>query len=76
MTLLRAERQPQWFGSDSRDPHLGWGPFALNGVEVCPIPGDHLDLFDERNIGGLAQALGACLGTARRRGPRPAHAAC
>jgi thioesterase domain-containing protein/acyl carrier protein len=71
LTLLRAERQPQWLGADSRDPHLGWGALAMDGIEVHPIPGDHLDLFDERNIEGLAHALNACLRSARYGLPTP-----
>jgi thioesterase domain-containing protein len=36
------------------DPARGWGEFAADGIEVYPVAGDNLSLFDE----GIAEALG------------------
>ncbi|MDB5157018.1 MAG: hypothetical protein JWR50_1725 [Mucilaginibacter sp.] len=40
------------------DPqYLGWSKYALNGVEVHKVPGDHKDLFDPPNDATLAGVL-------------------
>jgi thioesterase domain-containing protein len=60
LTLFRAA-VPQWVGTDFSDPTMGWGQLAAGGVEVRPVPGDHLSLFDEPHVGALALSLRACL---------------
>jgi len=35
----------------------GWTPVALAGLRIVPVPGRHLTLFDEANVGSLAKAL-------------------
>ncbi|WP_367871986.1 amino acid adenylation domain-containing protein [Luteolibacter sp. Populi] len=35
----------------------GWTDFAGHGLEIVPVPGRHLTLFDEENVGSLATAL-------------------
>ncbi len=41
------------------DPTIGWSG-VTSGVEVCPIPGDHLSCLTE-HIDSLAQHLAGCL---------------
>lgn len=43
----------------------GWTPFAGRGLKIVPVPGQHLTLFDDENVGALATALEACLRTRR-----------
>jgi hypothetical protein len=47
---------------DQDDYELGWGRYALEGVEVHEISGDHDDLTSEPNVGVLAEKLNLCLG--------------
>lgn len=35
----------------------GWSPFAEMGLDVVPVPGNHLSLFDSEHVPHLAQAL-------------------
>ncbi|MCW1886943.1 amino acid adenylation domain-containing protein [Luteolibacter flavescens] len=35
----------------------GWSAMALGGLRIVPVPGRHLTLFTEENIGPLAKAL-------------------
>ena len=37
--------------------YLGWKPFALKGVDVHDIPGDHFDMFASPNNAGVAKIL-------------------
>jgi len=37
----------------------GWTAFAGDGLEIVPVPGQHLTLFDHENVGALAEALSA-----------------
>lgn len=41
--------------------YLGWKPFALKGVTIHDVPGDHLDLFESPYVEELAKALQNCL---------------
>jgi thioesterase domain-containing protein/acyl carrier protein len=57
VTLFRASIQP-----DPRFPRdLGWTKFARDGVEVCDLPGDHDNAFQEPNIQVLAEQVRARL---------------
>lgn len=55
-TLLFAEEKPQ-FIEVARDPLLGWGAHVQGGVEVVRIPGDHVHMLQEPNVGIVAQRL-------------------
>lgn len=37
----------------------GWTPYTAGGLEIVPVPGQHLTLFDPGNVGELAKALSA-----------------
>jgi thioesterase domain-containing protein/acyl carrier protein len=39
----------------------GWTELAGEGLEIIPVPGRHLTLFDEENVGSLARALASKL---------------
>jgi amino acid adenylation domain-containing protein len=44
------------------DPkHLGWGPFALKGIKVHDVPGDHRDMLLPPNDVAFAKVLQDCL---------------
>jgi thioesterase domain-containing protein/acyl carrier protein len=49
-------------GSDGSHSHLGWQELALGGVEVHPVPGDHVSLLESPQVEVLAAKLRACLG--------------
>ncbi len=38
-------------------PSLRWGRWLRSGYEIAMIPGDHYTLFDDDNVGALAEAL-------------------
>jgi thioesterase domain-containing protein/acyl carrier protein len=60
VTLFTAEhRDDSW--APAQDPLLGWAEYALGGVEVHPIPCNHLELVLEPNVRHLAEALRECL---------------
>ncbi len=42
---------------DPGDPRLGWGGIARGGVEVVPVPGNHLSMLIEPHIRVLAAEL-------------------
>lgn len=48
------------------DQTLGWGQFALGGVDIYEIPGEHDDITSEPNVGVLSQKLASCLKEAQR----------
>jgi aspartate racemase len=59
LTLFRACEVPEVF--DFGDPYLGWGGRAAGGVDVRPVHGNHLTLFEEPHVRELARALKASL---------------
>src|SRR5205823_1078095 len=57
VVLLKAEEVPPWAAAVFSDPDLGWSEWATDGVERITIPGGHLDMFREENLGSLAVLL-------------------
>jgi hypothetical protein len=47
------------------DPTLGWGTMTSGKVKTLWIPGDHEDMFKEKNIGALATTIRGAMDTAR-----------
>ena len=47
----------------------GWTPFAGGGLEIVPVPGQHLTLFDEAHLPSLARALATALPPASSASP-------
>lgn len=60
LTLFRARQDATPM---HRQPFMGWGPWALGGVEEHRIEGEHVNLFREPYIGQLAAELAKVLGT-------------
>jgi non-ribosomal peptide synthetase component F/thioesterase domain-containing protein len=46
------------------DPTLGWGTMTSGKVKTLWIPGDHEDMFKEKNIGALAKTIRGAVDTA------------
>ena len=40
---------------------LGWKPYALKGVKIHEVPGDHLEMFSPSHVAGFSETLQACL---------------
>jgi thioesterase domain-containing protein len=55
ITLFRAEHNP--WRSERRDPTYGWGRYALKGVRVVEIPGNHMVIIRHPYAVGLGKAL-------------------
>ena len=47
------------------DPTLGWGTMTSGKVKTLWIPGDHEDMFKEKNIGALAKTIRGAMDAAR-----------
>ena len=47
------------------DPTLGWGSMTTGKVHTLWIPGDHEDMFKEKNIGALAKTIRDTIDKAR-----------
>ena len=61
VTLFRAAIRSAGEGDD---PLFGWGRLAAAGVDVCDVPGSHLDMLNEPHVEELAGKLSACLSAA------------
>jgi thioesterase domain-containing protein len=55
VTLLRAQHNP--YKSERRDPSLGWSLYALNGVQIIELPGNHMVLIRNPYAFGLGRAI-------------------
>ncbi|KYC40345.1 hypothetical protein WA1_27850 [Scytonema hofmannii PCC 7110] len=59
-------------------PNFGWDEYAIGGLEIHRVSGDHLSMFTEPHVKVLAEKLQACLtkaateATADKRSPVPA----
>jgi thioesterase domain-containing protein len=69
ITLFRAATA-EGFGDLSHDRELGWAPLAECGVEVYEIPGTHLEMMREPNVGILAREVNVTMAGSRGRQPR------
>ena len=58
VTLFRAEHDPN---EQPLPPDLNWGQFALGGVEIKDLPGDHGRLLYQPGLDALAAELGEAL---------------
>ena len=52
-------------GKSSSDPTLGWSEWAIEGVDLHMVPGNHATMVYEPHVILLAEKLGACLDQAR-----------
>lgn len=55
ITLFRAEHNP--WNSERRDPTYGWSRYALKGVRVVEVPGNHMVIIRYPYAIGLGKAL-------------------
>ena len=60
ITLMRAADVPETVGTH-RNSTLGWETFAGGGLEIYDVPGGHISMFAEPNVGPLAETLKAIL---------------
>jgi len=69
ITLLCSTREPKgWF----LDRLMGWGAFALGGVDVAVIDGDHFTVFKGKGLEQMATHIARAIDAHRmRRLPRP-----
>ena len=68
ITLFRVEKR-LYFLDDL--VHLGWGSFALKGVKVCEVPGDHKTFLFPPNSRQFAHIMQSELDRAAKTGLRP-----
>jgi amino acid adenylation domain-containing protein len=54
ITLLLARARPLF---SSYEPDLGWGKYALGGVDVAWVPGNHNSILQEPFVAALAEQL-------------------
>lgn len=55
ITLFRASHSP--YKSERRDPTYGWSRYALKGVRIVEVPGNHMAIMRPPLATGLGQAL-------------------
>ncbi len=55
-------------GRNASDPTWGWSMLAAGGVEVIPVPGEHLTVLRMPHVEALAGALSECLARCAREG--------
>ncbi len=55
-----------------KDPLLGWGACFAGEFEVCEIPGNHREIFEEPNVQIMAEKLSATLREVRESALQPA----
>jgi thioesterase domain-containing protein len=56
LTLIRAHEQP-----DGRGDDLGWNEFAVGGLRIRGVPGNHYTMLQRPNVDALAAELRQCL---------------
>jgi len=64
LTLFRAQKDA---AKDAAGRDYGWRRWALAGVEVCSVPGDHFSMVFEPQVGRLAEQLRSRLSEAAER---------
>lgn len=63
MFLFRSRYKPL---TQFRNPHVGWTKYALRGIEIREIDGDHDSVLLEPQVRLVAEELAACLQNARQ----------
>jgi len=58
INLFRAGRKTYYLPDFE---YLGWKPFALKGINVYDVPGNHAEIFNHPNVETLAKVLQSCL---------------
>ena len=65
ITLLCSAREPRGL---FLDPQMGWGAFALGGVDVAVIEGDHFTIFKGRGLEQMAARIAEAIAVHGGRG--------
>lgn len=63
LVLFRSKYKPL---TQFRDPHAGWNKYALRGLEIREVDGDHDSVLLEPQVRLIAEQLNTCLEIARR----------
>ena len=71
ITLLCSAREPKGL---FLDPRMGWGAFALGGVDVAVIEGDHFTIFKGRGLKQMAAHISEAIAVHGNRGKPPQRA--
>lgn len=58
VTLFRATEPSE---HTPREPDFGWDAYALGGVTIIDVPGDHLSMMHEPHVSVLAREIQQCL---------------
>ncbi|MEH2412352.1 non-ribosomal peptide synthetase [Nostoc sp.] len=48
-------------GQQEAAPKMGWGEFALGGVDIYDISGTHNSIFKEPHVGSVSEKMKACI---------------
>lgn len=67
ISLVRGMDRPVRVGVSYDDPYNGWGPVALQGVDVYDVPCNHVGFFEEAFVDQTAAALAAAVRAALAR---------
>ncbi|MDX2021247.1 MAG: amino acid adenylation domain-containing protein [Deltaproteobacteria bacterium] len=67
--LFRAQNQDAFIGYEI-DKACGWGGLFERGLDVHTVPGDHIGIISEENVGALASTLRRQLDVASSNTPR------
>jgi len=59
--LFKAEEGFQWAATVMDDPRMGWDQWTSVGVEAHSVPGGHMEVFSDANIGAVAERLKGCI---------------
>ena len=59
VTLMRTEGILGGVGVE-RDEYLGWKNLVGQEIDVYPVPGHHLSMFEEPHVRQLAEAVKSC----------------
>ncbi|NEQ75871.1 MAG: hypothetical protein F6K23_24240 [Okeania sp. SIO2C9] len=53
--------EPSFYPQSMSELDLGWSSFSTKPVDIYEIPGDHVSMITEPNVGVLAEKLIACI---------------
>jgi thioesterase domain-containing protein len=67
--LFRAQNQDAFIGYEI-DKACGWGGLFQRGLDIHTVPGDHIGIINEDNVGALASTLRRHLDVASSSTPR------
>jgi amino acid adenylation domain-containing protein len=65
--LFKSALEPAWWAFSEVDPLYGWDRLVQGRVEVCVVPGGHLELFNREPVEVLAEKMRQYLDETRSR---------